>query len=547
MRCRRGAGEVEEGGKVEAQERILDEGGWEAWDGEHGLCEKRAVEGVEILTGFGFFGGFFFGWGGLWGCVGHFEEESRGVVAVCFRDRGCDCSSALLGASCGCALKEGLEDGRSGALDETGDLRDDGGGCLLEVFAGNALEDFDDDVGCNLVASQRADAVFEGGAVDLLEELPGGVRDEGFEEARPNRLVYEAADECCRGGALSFNVVGEEFSQDGAGRFWGEIFRLCRAGELQLEEELEGWVGSLVAGQNLNGRLVEDGRSVGDELVDCVLEGGWDGACFQAELFGRRLEAGGCDIFLLSALEKGFCRGFCEGFSREDDKEDAKGVGCESVVEEESDLSFEFVQGVEEGVLHRHVDFVSWCRLIFGEFQRDYRRRMDEERLAAMTGESMLDQVQELSAELLEQRLLLCRRAQQDQPLHQPRARLAIGNLQFLPLCLFEDVGEEQRPVFVGREVIELEQFVRATKVFLFFFGKEAVEGAAVGFFGEWRRDEGVGGVANKGHATNFESGPLAHRLLVRIRLSLALPLAAATTLFVFFRHRCVGGGGREV
>ena len=86
-----------------------------------------------------------------------------------------------------------------------------------------------------------------------------------------------------------------------------------------------------------------------------------------------------------------------------------------------------------------------------------------------------------------------------------------------------------------GREVIELEQFVRATKIFLFFLGKEAIEGATVGFFSEWGWDEGVGGVSHEGDAANVK--PLAHGFFIRIRLSLALALATAATLFVFFRH----------
>ncbi|KAK0611579.1 hypothetical protein B0T14DRAFT_530697 [Immersiella caudata] len=76
----------------------------------------------------------------------------------------------------------------------------------------------------------------------------------------------------------------------------------------------------------------------------------------------------------------------------------------------------------------------------------------------------------------LKQMLLLLRARQQHQPLHQPRARLTTRQLQLLALCLPVNILQEDLTLLFRREIVQLEQLVRAPKVFLLLVLEHAEE-----------------------------------------------------------------------
>jgi len=67
------------------------------------------------------------------------------------------------------SLEEGFEDHGPVSLDEAFNLRDDGCDGLFEIFFTQTIQDSDGYVGRYFVPGYGSDAVFEDGAVDLLE------------------------------------------------------------------------------------------------------------------------------------------------------------------------------------------------------------------------------------------------------------------------------------------------------------------------------------------------------------------------------------------
>lgn len=89
--------------------------------------------------------------------------------------------------------------------------------------------------------------------------------------------------------------------------------------------------------------------------------------------------------------------------------------------------------------------------------------------------------INSLSAELLEQCLELRRCRQLDQSLHQSRARLAVGDLEFLAIGLAVDVGQEKASLLGIGEVVHLEHLVGALEVFLLVLVQHTEEDLLLG------------------------------------------------------------------
>lgn len=90
-----------------------------------------------------------------------------------------------------------------------------------------------------------------------------------------------------------------------------------------------------------------------------------------------------------------------------------------------------------------------------------------------------------LSAELLEQILQLGGRGEQDQPLEQARAGLAVGDLEFLAVGFLVDALEKKRALAGRLKLVQLEHLVGALEVLLLVVVEHAVElhlaGAEIG------------------------------------------------------------------
>lgn len=102
---------------------------------------------------------------------------------------------------------------------------------------------------------------------------------------------------------------------------------------------------------------------------------------------------------------------------------------------------------------------------------------MNEQRLAAMAREPMLHEVQKVAQELAEQAPDLMHVGQGDELLHEPRARLAAGDLELLAVRLGVDALEEEPPLLGVAELVQLEHLVGAREVLLLLGVEEAVEG----------------------------------------------------------------------
>jgi len=89
--------------------------------------------------------------------------------------------------------------------------------------------------------------------------------------------------------------------------------------------------------------------------------------------------------------------------------------------------------------------------------------------------------INSLSAELLEQCLELSRCRQLDQSLHQSRARLAVGDLEFLAIGLAVDVGQEKASLLGIGKVVHLEHLVGALEVFLLVLVQHTEEDLLLG------------------------------------------------------------------
>lgn len=81
-----------------------------------------------------------------------------------------------------------------------------------------------------------------------------------------------------------------------------------------------------------------------------------------------------------------------------------------------------------------------------------------------------------LSAELLEQILQLGGRGEQDQPLEQARAGLAVGDLEFLAVGFLVDALEKKRALAGRLKLVQLEHLVGALEVLLLVVVEHAVE-----------------------------------------------------------------------
>ena len=89
--------------------------------------------------------------------------------------------------------------------------------------------------------------------------------------------------------------------------------------------------------------------------------------------------------------------------------------------------------------------------------------------------------INSLSAKLLEQWLELSRCRQLNQSLHQSRARLAVGDLEFLAIGLAIDVGQEKTSLLGVGKVVHLEHFVGALEVFLLVLVQHTEEDLLLG------------------------------------------------------------------
>ena len=89
--------------------------------------------------------------------------------------------------------------------------------------------------------------------------------------------------------------------------------------------------------------------------------------------------------------------------------------------------------------------------------------------------------INSLSAKLLEQCLELSRCRQLNQSLHQSRARLAVGDLEFLAIGLAIDVGQEKTSLLGVGKVVHLEHFVGALEVFLLVLVQHTEEDLLLG------------------------------------------------------------------
>jgi hypothetical protein len=151
--------------------------------------------------------------------------------------------------------------------------------------------------------------------------------------------------------------------------------------------------------------------------------------------------------------------------ARENHQQDTEYVRGEAVCHQIANVSLQLSEGVQEQILHRDDDSIGVGRrerleeLRVGQLEGDDGCSMDEQGFAAVRGEAVLDEVDEaamgqcsqegrragclLSAELLEQALQLLGRRELDQALQQARARLAVCNLQLLPVGFLVHAVEE--------------------------------------------------------------------------------------------------------
>ncbi|CRK29106.1 hypothetical protein BN1708_015460 [Verticillium longisporum] len=372
------------------------------------------------------------------------------------------------------ALEERLENVVAGLGDEHGHGRQDAVDGGDEVVLAEAVEGAQGRVRGNVVADVGGHARGEEVLVQRAEQLAGGVRQQRLEDARADGVVDHAVDKV---GRLRV-AVGERHGRPRqqavqerllVGRRRLGLVRLVVQRNVELEQELQQRVAGRVLDEDAERRKVHARRGVLDDLPRRHGEGRRHGA----ELFRRF-------VGVASVASAG----------RAHNEEHAQRVRRETVRQEIAQVLLKLVQRHEDQVLHGVFRFRAGGRLalLLPARRVDDKRRgaaellrhdggaLQEQGLAAVAREAVLDEAEEVAGKGAKDVLLLRRRAQQDEPLHEPRQRLRARELELLADGLAVHALQEHVALLVGRELVELEHLVGALEVLLLLVVEHAEE-----------------------------------------------------------------------